>query len=211
MLVLCSLRRRNGGGFMTGTFELHSLVARLAAAALVVLGAPTMLHAASKAPRGARCPHGNGDCASGFCDAGMGSGNTNTCVPRVGTGKVGDYCSQDAHCATKSCSRHPCEGKKPLGASCPGGNKECASGFCDAGLGSGKTNKCVPAAGSGGTGEYCSQDAHCRCASGFCDAGMGSGNTNMCVPRAGTGAPGQYCSQNGHCRPGKACVGHKCQ
>jgi hypothetical protein len=111
---------------------------------------------------GDTCPGGNKGCKSGFCDAGPGSGGTNKCVPPAGEGKTGDYCSQNAHCRQKICMRNKCEGKADLGESCPNGNTQCSSGFCDAGGGSGGTNKCVPAAGTGKPGDYCSQNGHCK-------------------------------------------------
>ena len=178
----------------------------------------------------------NQDCLSGYCDAGLGSGNSNRCVPAAGTGKGGDYCSQNAHCATKKCVAKKCTAQKGLGEPCPGGNAQCLSGWCDSGMGSGGTNRCVPAAGTGKTGDYCSQNAHCatkacvakkcsakkglgqpcpggnaQCLSGWCDSGMGSGGTDKCVPAAGTGKKGDYCSQNGHCKPGYSCKSHACK
>ncbi len=111
---------------------------------------------------GEACPGGDAQCASRFCDAGAGSGGTNKCVPAAGTGQAGNYCSQDAHCALRMCIAHQCAAKAGLGESCPRGNMQCQSGFCDAGAGSGGTNKCVPAAGTGLTGQYCSQNGHCK-------------------------------------------------
>jgi microsomal dipeptidase-like Zn-dependent dipeptidase len=111
---------------------------------------------------GESCPGGNAQCKSGYCDAGMGSGGTNKCVPAAGTGNTGDYCSNNGHCKSSWCSGNKCASKKELGESCPGGNGQCKSGYCDAGMGSGGTNKCVPAGGTGKTGDYCSQNGHCK-------------------------------------------------
>jgi hypothetical protein len=111
---------------------------------------------------GASCPGGNVDCQSGSCDSGLGTGGTNKCVPPPGLGNTGEYCSKAAHCKSNRCTANKCETLKALGQSCPGGNAQCDSGFCDAGFGSGGTNKCVPASGKGNTGQYCSQNGHCK-------------------------------------------------
>jgi hypothetical protein len=105
---------------------------------------------------------GNKQCASGYCDAGSGSGNTNKCVPKNGSGTTGDYCSKPSHCATNLCENKKCAAKRGLGVACPQGNSQCQSQYCDAGMGSGGTNKCVPPAGKGKTGDYCSQNGHCK-------------------------------------------------
>jgi microsomal dipeptidase-like Zn-dependent dipeptidase len=166
--------------------------------------------------------NGNSQCDSGYCDRGMGSGNTNKCVQF--NGDSGEYCSLDRHCKSALyCVGSKCTGKKELGARCPTGNRECESGSCDAGLGSGNTNRCVRL--DGDSGEYCSLDRHCKsalycvsskckakkevgdrcpkgnkeCESGFCDAGLGTGGTVRCVPAAGRGRHDNYCSQHAHC------------
>jgi hypothetical protein len=192
---------------------------------------------------------GNTFCASGYCDQGVGSGGTQKCVPPAGTGKTGQYCSQEAHCESKLCLSSKCQSRREPGGECRY-NESCMSGHCetktmtgigavDQGIAQGANLmwKCIPRAGTGTGGQYCSKHGQCRsdwcapktgcapvgdlgeacpggnkgCTSGFCDSGAGSGGTNKCVPPAGTGKPGDYCSQNGHCKPGKSCNAHKCQ
>lgn len=114
------------------------------------------------AETGQPCPGGDAHCTSGFCDAGTGTTNTRKCVPAVGKGKTGDYCTKKQHCSSNLCTDRQCEGLRELGASCPRGNPQCKSGFCDAGGGSGNTNRCVPPSGTGKTGDYCSQNGHCK-------------------------------------------------
>jgi hypothetical protein len=111
---------------------------------------------------GHTCPDDNFQCMSGSCDSGPGSGGTNKCVPKPGTGQGGEYCSLPAHCGAKQCINHACPTLKKLGQSCPQGNTQCESGFCDTGPGTGGTNKCVPQSGWGKPGEYCSQNGHCK-------------------------------------------------
>jgi hypothetical protein len=75
------------------------------------LGAPVLADAMKK-KLGADCKSGgNAACLSGWCDAGMGSANTNTCVPAAGTGGEGDHCTRDAHCKSMKCSKQKC--RKP--------------------------------------------------------------------------------------------------
>ena len=127
---------------------------------------------ASAVGLGEPCPGGNSQCTTGYCDSGSGSGGTNKCVPKAGTGAVGQYCSQNAHCASQICSGGKCKAKADLGEPCPQGNTQCLSGYCDTGMGSGGTNRCVPKSGTGKTGDYCSQNGHCKpghsCTSGAC-------------------------------------------
>jgi hypothetical protein len=205
------------------------------ALSLGLLLAPPAL---AKKSLGSRC-NNNNECRSGFCDAGMGSSGTSTCVPRRGTGGPGDHCTNNNHCRSGKCNGlralgggrwrpGKCAGKQDLGKRCSN-NNECKSGFCDRGMGSSGTSTCVPRSGTGATGSYCTNNRHCRsgvctarkcggkkqlgarcgnngeCASGFCDRGMGSGNTGKCVPRAGTGRVGDYCSNNRHCKRGLRC------
>ncbi|MBW2290713.1 MAG: hypothetical protein JRG94_00225 [Deltaproteobacteria bacterium] len=111
-------------------------------------------------------------CGSGACDAGMGTSRTDTCVPLNGTGRNDDHCSHDAHCQSGLTCKGlrasgnqwipgKCGGKESLGQSCQQ-NGQCASGACDAGWGTSKTNTCVPRNGTGNRGDHCSHDAHCR-------------------------------------------------
>ncbi|MBN1653327.1 MAG: hypothetical protein JXA30_06075 [Deltaproteobacteria bacterium] len=53
---------------------------------------------------------GNAVCASGACDAGWGTSGTNTCVPKNGTGKENDHCTNNNHCISGIC-----DGLEPLG------------------------------------------------------------------------------------------------
>jgi len=46
----------------------------------------------------------NGECASGYCDRGFNTGNTNQCMPRGGQGASGDPCSHNSQCMSGSCN-----------------------------------------------------------------------------------------------------------
>ncbi|PWN39081.1 hypothetical protein IE81DRAFT_332591 [Ceraceosorus guamensis] len=93
-------------------------------------------------------------CFSGKCDA------NGRCAPAPSKGDPGCYCSDDQHCKTGYCSKPAsghfgiCKGKKPFGAAC---NRDaaCMRGQCI-------TQRCVPKAYLGESGDYCNNSNQCR-------------------------------------------------
>lgn len=117
----------------------------------------------------------NEGCQSGRCD--VASGTPDRCIPPDGWGNVGDYCTHPNQCQNKNCgsSTHRCEAPGALGAACAA-NGQCASGNCDAGDGTSRTNRCMPHhhPPSGVRGDICSHDL--QCISGACDGLHPQGN-----------------------------------
>ena len=126
---------------------------------------------------GARCNFPQ-QCLSGYCDLGAGTSKTGICVPRYGTGQVGDPCSDDRHCAGGRC-----DARQDVG----GGWHP---GLCRS--------------GKGALGDYCI--AHPDCASGYCDRGDGTSKTSRCMPNGPTGRTGDWCSHHNQC-VNRTCVG----
>jgi hypothetical protein len=158
-------------------------------------------------------------------------------VPAAGTGKEDDYCTLPAHCDSGVCLANACTALLDLRESCAsGGNERCASGYCDAGWGSGNTNTCVPAAGTGIDGEYCTTTNHCSRYS-FCDGdtcrrkidvpvdSVGDASIYRCThnsqcmsnycdyprnarcyPAQNEGGPGHFCVNSFNCWVGRQCV-----
>jgi hypothetical protein len=127
-------------------------------------------------PLGTSCSN-NRQCSSGYCDAGNGTSHTAKCMPRGGMGTIGQMCSHDNQCASSNCNGltqnaagewipGACAAKLALGAHCSA-NYLCASGYCDAGNFTSHTSQCMPPAGTGTTGQPCSNDNHCS--SGNCE------------------------------------------
>ena len=148
----------------------------------------------------------NPQCVSGYCDAGDGTSKTHLCMPN-NNGQPGEICSHDNQCTSRNCGglaprpgggwqpgRCNASDKKPLGDYCFG-NAQCETGYCDAGDGTSKTNRCMPNR-DGQTGQICSHDN--QCASLNC-----SGLSNLAAAVPGTCAPkralGVSCSANGQC------------
>jgi hypothetical protein len=46
----------------------------------------------------------NSDCTSTYCDRGDGTSKTSMCMPRGGTGRAGDWCSNHNQCASRTCA-----------------------------------------------------------------------------------------------------------
>jgi len=170
-------------------------------------------HKMSQLALGAHCSE-HSECRSGGCDAGMGTSRTNTCVPPNGTGRIGDHCSHDAHCGSSICAGlrasgnrwipGRCGDKVNLGGSCREHN-ECRSGACDAGMGTSRTDTCVPRNGTGRSGDHCSHDAHCR--TNICAGLRASGNQwipGSCADKAGLG---DSCREHNQCRSGACDAG----
>lgn len=136
----------------------------------------------------------NSNCKSGRCDFASGAGGQK-CIPNDNTGHVGDYCSHNHQCKSKSCTQNKCKApsKEKLGASC-GANSDCLSGVCDTTYGSSRRT-CIPANGTGKNKDYCTSAEQCQ--SGSCVKVVPS-----CVLKAG--AP---CAT--HCGP-KLKVGQGC-
>jgi hypothetical protein len=137
---------------------------------------------ASKVAIGGSCTQ-HGQCASGNCDAGWSTSQTNICVPAPGTGAGGQPCAKHAHCRSGLCTgmtRNAAGGWNPgtcsnqAGLKAPCSNHgDCASGNCDAGWNSSQTNTCMPN-GNGARGDPCTQHKHC--ASQVCSGVTASGN-----------------------------------
>jgi hypothetical protein len=164
---------------------------------------------APKIGLGLLCSGNNNYCASGYCDSGTNTGNTNECLPKGGVGQVGDPCSHDTQCMTGVCKGL---GRDATGGTVPGAcanafsfdsecsaNSQCASGYCDTGDGTSKTNKCLPRGGTGGTGDLCSNSN--QCGSGRCDGlskdDYGQWILGRCSASAGPLAA--TCSNNSEC------------
>ncbi len=117
----------------------------------------------------------NESCTSGRCD--NAPGNPHRCIPADGWGDVGNYCTHPNQCKNKSCgaSSHKCEAPGALGAACSG-NGQCASGNCDSGWGTSKTDRCMPHhdPAGGKSGDICSDNR--QCISGKCPGLHAQGN-----------------------------------
>jgi hypothetical protein len=135
---------------------------------------------ASKKTIGSKCS-AHSQCGSGYCDAGDGTSKTGECMPNH-DGQTGDACSNDNQCVSQNCSGltqsggnwvpGTCANAFALGKSCSG-NSQCASGYCDSGNGTSRTNQCMPN-GNGHSGDTCSN--HNQCASRNCVGLHASGN-----------------------------------
>src|SRR5262249_51311068 len=158
---------------------------------------------AAKLALGAQCSNNN-YCVSGYCDSGNNTGNTNKCMPRGRSGVVGDPCSHDTQCVTGVCKGlgrdatggtipGTCSNPFALSAGCSS-NSQCASGYCDAGDGTSKTNQCMPRGGTGASGDSCSNSN--QCASGRCNGlsknDYGEWNPGHCS--SSSGALGDPCA-----------------
>jgi hypothetical protein len=159
---------------------------------------------ANKSTLGAACSQ-NYQCGSGYCDTGNGTSKTNRCMPNH-TGTVGDICSNDNQCVLQICQGlHKdaagawvpgmCANKGALGAACSQ-NDKCASGYCDAGNGTSKTNRCMPNR-NGQVGDICSNDNQCttQVCGGLHQAG-GAWVPGICASKK---MLGDACSQNSQC------------
>lgn len=181
-------------------------------------------------PNGQGCME-NHECISKRCGTWSSEGwGTNACIPNDGTANNGEACSHNNHCKSKNCIDHKCVALAGLGDHCNvGGN--CSSGACDT-----QEWKCVPAAGTGKLGNYCTNNGQCAnkscvafkcgatpgnvalggwcasnsgCKSGRCDFANG-GAGQKCIPNDNTGNAGDYCSHNNHCKS-KSCTQNKCK
>lgn len=123
---------------------------------------------ADKQSLGSACS-ANYQCASTRCDAGIGTSQTNLCVPN-GTGQIGQICSDDAQCLLHVCAGlrkdasgrwmpGSCAAKKALGDGCMQ-NYQCGSGYCDSGNNTSRTDRCMPNT-NGVPGDICSHDNQC--------------------------------------------------
>lgn len=200
---------------------LHRLARGSTLAALVLLATWLFSPSASAAMFGSKgvgtsCGH-NTECKSGFCDAGNGTSKTNKCIPGPAKGGTDDYCSNHNQCSTGKCAGlrpsnsggwigGKCTGKRDLAKSCAS-HGECKSGFCDAGNGTSKTNKCIPGPAKGTAGDYCSNDNQCSTANckGLRPNGSGGWIAGTCAGKQGLG---QTCSNNGQCATGRCDAGN---
>ena len=139
----------------------------------------------------------NGQCDSGYCDAGNGTSRTALCMPNK-NGQAGDVCSHSNQCLSLSCVGlrqnaagawvpGACAAQGAAGASCTA-HAECSSGFCDP-----TPRTC---ANKSALGAACS--ANVQCLSSYCDAGDGTSKTNRCMPN-GFGQNGDICSHDKQC------------
>jgi pimeloyl-ACP methyl ester carboxylesterase len=160
---------------------------------------------ADKMPLGATCSQ-NYECGSGYCDTGNGTSKTNKCMPN-NNGQIGDPCSNNNQCTTLICGGlhqdtsgawvpGKCADKMSLGAICSQ-NYECGSGYCDAGNGTSKTNKCMPN-NNGQIGDPCSNNNQCTTL--IC-GGLHQDTSGAWVPGncASKKLLGDACSQNYQC------------
>jgi hypothetical protein len=110
---------------------------------------------AERGPLGAACTN-NVQCTSGACDT-----SAQRCVPINNTGSTGNFCTQDAHCASNDCLSNVCRSFAPIGETCSNGRR-CAGGRrCDSGIGTQNTGKCIPDDGKGQPGQFCSHNNQC--------------------------------------------------
>jgi hypothetical protein len=167
---------------------------------------PGHCSASATKPLGDSC-FGHGQCASGYCDGGLGTSNTWRCLPNR-DGLPGQICSHDNQCASLNCSGlsstaaaglGTCAARRGLGVACLAHN-QCASGYCDGGPGTSSTWRCMPL-GNGRIGDICSHDN--QCTSAVC-AGLRKDGTGAWVPGACAAkkALRDQCSQHYQCASG---------
>jgi len=127
-------------------------------------------------PNGQMCTR-NEDCRSGHCADGK------RCAPKDGTGKAGDYCHHNNHCASKNCHCKDWDGNDFCGNWKDTGARftnEVRAGF----------NRCMAGAPYGAD---CNADWQCeqpgKCADG-----------RVCAPEDGKGEKGDYCHHDNHCK-----------
>jgi hypothetical protein len=149
----------------------------------------------------------NAQCAANNCDRGIGTGNTDVCMPARGAGAIGELCSSDTQCSSGNCDglyldAHRqwipgrCAAKFTLSHSCTT-NSHCASGWCDRGNGTGGTDLCMPAPDAGMIGDPCTQ--HAQCASSSCSAQFDAYHRwtpGVCLAKRALGLP---CTSNSEC------------
>jgi len=134
-------------------------------------------------------------CASGLCgDTGVDANGVGRCMPN-GNGLPGDICSRDNQCTSRNCTLAPrlnggwqaghCSAStlKALGDSCSQGN-QCASSFCDAGLETSMTNRCMPN-GDGQAGQICTNDKQCLARNCALTGNLAAAVPGTCAPKKG--------------------------
>lgn len=165
-------------------------------------------HGLTLAANGKQCIE-NRECLSGYCDNGEGTSRTRLCMPAARTGLDTDPCTDHNQCASNLCfglTRNAagdwvpgrCVAPRALGATCIA-NDQCGSTYCDTGLNTANTNKCMPRGGTGQDGDLCTHDRQCAsngCA-GLTRNGAGDWVPGHCVAQ---GALGASCSTNAQCR-----------
>jgi hypothetical protein len=174
----------------------------------VVAGSGVVAPAASPADKRKleqSCRHSN-ECATGACDVGWGTSQTGTCVPPPGTGKAGEYCTNNKYCKSANCSAHDkpprhwgkCVGSATvrLGSRCSVAS-DCRSGACDIGWGTSQTRLCVPMPGTGTTGTFCTNNKYCS--SGICTGHTSRDKRGVC----GVAQTSGRCPTSSSCPPGK--------
>lgn len=194
---------------------------RCFAVILQSLALPCFLVAAARAQSGfgELCTN-NDQCISGYCADGR------FCAPPDGTGRAGEYCHHDNHCASYLCDCDPqtggasfcrdwergnhgaCLAKKEYGEVCTR-NENCLSDYCADG------HLCAPRDGTGETGVYCHHDNHC--ASYACSCAPRTGGPSFCSDweRGVHGEceirePGMPCNRNENCSTGYCADGRVC-
>jgi hypothetical protein len=167
-------------------------------------------------PIGASCKN-DSDCQTGDCDDPSRVVDPK-CLPRLGSGKAGEYCSRDEQCQTQTCYRDSsskpavCTQPLPNGTSSCTTHTNCASKRCAKYSVSASTysSVCVPVDLTGRAGDICTD--HNQCASKRCVVPSGK-PTGTCA--ANNLALGRACSTHEACasgrcdnRPGAGCVAH---
>jgi len=174
----------------------------------------TMRQAQTAALENGRRCRKNSSCKSGYC------ANGRKCAPRDRTGKAGDYCHHDNHCAAGGCicakglagfcknwERWPegqydashsskkrigrCGAQRKKGFTCSA-DYECSGSL----LCSPITKTCQPVNKQTNLddGFKCTQNTQCK--SGYC------ANGKRCAPKDGTGKSMDYCHHDNHCASG---------
>ncbi len=102
------------------------------------------------------------NCASGRCLQGL-------CVPQIGQGTGGSFCTQSPQCSDMACIDGTCvdDGSVPNGGTCAS-HRQCQSGICDTGP---VVPNCEPANGTALRGEWCLLTRHCE-GSLVCNTGL---------------------------------------
>ncbi len=164
-------------------------------------------HGMAPAALGGACQN-NDECESEYCDRGDGTSKTELCMPGANAGIVGDLCTHDNQCESENCEGlvtdgfnnwvpGQCQVKRALSASCSA-NGQCDSNYCDAGLGTSRTDQCMPAAGDGANGQACSNDNQCTSfnCNGLMRDGAGNWLPGLCDAKLGLGS---QCALNQQC------------
>ncbi|KAN0063896.1 Chitinase 4 [Thecaphora frezii] len=164
---------------------------------------------------GSACTAKSG-CLSNSCVSGR-------CVPQAGQGYISAYCNLSSQCTTARCWKNQCLERKDYGGTCTL-DETCRSNRC-----SPAKLRCIPTAGQGYVGAFCTNNSQCvygLCTANACESKRLPGLdctddvnclsnrcgpvSRKCIPQAGTGWSGSYCTNDSQCTR-SGCVNNACR